>query len=151
MTFGDTPILRKRGSSRMLRRVASERGVPSVSLEFGEATTVQPVYVDSALATLRIALAGLRVIPAGDAPVAALPRVYEKPFWVRAERGGIFLTRSQLGDEIAEGEVIGVIANPLTEEETPIRTPRAGRILGLASGQFVLPGYGVYHVGRPAD
>lgn len=150
MNFGDTPILRKRGSSRMLRRVASERGIPSVSLEFGEATTVQSAFVEAALASLKVALTRLGLLADGHAPDHARPQVYEKPFWIRAERGGIFLTRRQLGDEIVEGEIIGVIANPLAEEETPIRAPRAGRVLGLASEQFVLPGYGVYHVGRPA-
>ncbi len=40
-----------------------------------------------------------------------------------------------------------MIANPLTEEEKPIRCEVPARILGLASNQFVLPGYGVFHLG----
>jgi len=148
-SFGATPVMRKRGSARMLRRVASERGIPSVSLEFGESTTVQPPYVEYAVAALRTALGNLGVIEQPTASQVPQP-VYEKPYWIRTERGGIFLSRKRLGDAVQGGEVVGVIANPLTDQQTEIVASGAGRILGLASEQFVLPGYGVFHIGREA-
>lgn len=143
--FGDIPVMFKRGSHRMLRRVATEAGIPAVSFEFGEATTVQPAYIAQAEHALRSALINLDMLT-GDKR-RTTPRVYRKSFWIRAERGGIFMSRKQNGDEVAAGEVIGVIANPLTEEEQPISAEVPARILGLASNQFVLPGYGVFHLG----
>lgn len=146
-SFGAIPVMRKRGSSRMLRRVASERGIPSVSLEFGESTTVQPQHVAYAVDGLNTALGNLGFL---DRPVHDTPPqlVYEKPYWIRTERGGIFLSSKRLGDPVSAGEKVGVIANPLTDEQTDILAPGPGRILGLASDQFVLPGYGVFHIGR---
>ncbi|MGD9603232.1 MAG: succinylglutamate desuccinylase/aspartoacylase family protein [Gammaproteobacteria bacterium] len=146
-SFGTTPVMRKRGSSRMLRRVASERGIPAVSLEFGESTTLQAAHVEYAVSALETALASLGLV-AGRTVEGAVQPIYEKPFWIRTERGGIFLSRKQLGDMVNAGEVVGLIANPLTDEQWEIVAPKAGRILGLASDQFVLPGYGVFHVGQ---
>ncbi len=143
--FGDTPVMFKRGSRRMLRRVATEAGIPAVSFEFGEATTVQTPYVEQASRALTLALVNLDMLP-GDKRRAEQP-VYRKSFWIRTEHGGIFISRKLIGEEVAAGEVIGVIANPLTEEEKPISSTVPARILGLASNQFVLPGYGVFHLG----
>jgi len=144
--FGATPVMFKRGSRRMLRRVATEAGIPAVSFEFGEATTVQTPYVEQAARALNQALINLDMLP-GDRQRAVAQPVYRKSFWIRTEHGGIFISRKQNGDEVKAGEVIGVIANPLTEEEKPITCEVPARILGLASNQFVLPGYGVFHLG----
>lgn len=143
--FGDIPVMFKRGSSRMLRRVATEAGIPAVSFEFGEATTVQTPYVERAEQALRQALINLDMLAGEKRRVT--PRVYRKSFWIRTEHGGIFMSRKRNGDEVAAGEIVGVIANPLTEDEQPITCEVPARILGLASNQFVLPGYGVFHMG----
>lgn len=145
--FGDVPVMFKRGSRRMLRRVATEAGIPAVSFEFGESTTVQTPYVDYALAATRTALVNLDMLPGAKRRVAQ--PVYRRSLWLRAENGGIFISRKAIGDEVKAGEVIGVIANPLTEEEQPLASAVDARILGLASNQFVLPGYGVFHLGVP--
>lgn len=143
--FGDIPVMFKRGSSRMLRRVATEAGIPAVSFEFGEATTVQTPYIAAAERALHQALVNLDMLDGEKHRVT--PRVYRKSFWIRTEHGGIFISNKQNGDEVKAGEVVGVIANPLTEEEKPIKCDVAARILGIASNQFVLPGYGVFHMG----
>ena len=143
--FGDTPIMFKRGNRRMLRRVATEAGIPAVSFEFGEATTVQTPYIERAVQALHQALVNLGMLPGEKRRHS--PPIYRKSFWIRAEYGGVFVARKQNGDDVAAGEVIGVIANPLTEEERPITSAVDARILGLASNQFVLPGYGVFHLG----
>jgi len=151
--FGDMPVLFKRGSRKMLRRVATEAGIPGVSFEFGESTTVQTPYVATAERALATALVNLGMLP-GEKRRLEQP-VYRKSRWIRAENGGIFISHKLIGDEVKAGEVIGVIANPLTEEEKPLTSGVDARILGLASNQFVLPGYGVFHLGiveaTPAD
>jgi uncharacterized protein len=148
-TFGTTPVLRKRGSSRMLRRVASEHGIPAVSLEFGEAETLQSEAIETGVAALKQAIANLKITQDAT-PINGPQPVYERPFWIRAARSGLFVSNKALGDEIASGEVVGTIVDPLRGSSSEIKAPDAGRILGLANDQKVLPGYGLYHVGRAA-
>jgi uncharacterized protein len=143
--FGDVPVMFKRGSRKMLRRVATEAGIPAVSFEFGESTTVQMPYVERAERAMAIALVNLGMLPGEKRRLEQA--VYRKSRWVRTENGGIFISRKSIGDDVKAGEVIGVIANPLTEEEKPLVSGVDARILGLASNQFVLPGYGVFHLG----
>ncbi len=143
--FGDMPVMFKRGSRKMLRRVATEAGIPGVSFEFGESTTVQMPYIERAERAVATALVNLDMLPGEKQRVEQA--VYRKSRWIRAENGGIFISRKLIGDDVKAGEVIGVIANPLTEEEKPLVAGVDARILGLASNQFVLPGYGVFHLG----
>jgi len=143
--FGEIPVMFKRGSRKMLRRVATEAGIPGVSFEFGESTTVQTPYVETAERALAAALVNLGMLP-GEKRRLEQP-IYRKSRWIRAENGGIFISHKLIGDEVKAGEVIGVIANPLTEEEKPLTAAVDARILGIASNQFVLPGYGVFHLG----
>ena len=39
-------------------------------------------------------------------------------------------THKRIGDAVSEGEMIGVIANPYEESDTPVRSPRRGIIIG---------------------
>jgi uncharacterized protein len=146
--FGETPALHKRGRRHMLRRVATEAGIPSVSFEFGEATTVQTAAVDEAVSAVQRVLGHLGMLGSGPSQQET-QHVYGKSQWVRAERGGIFLSQKALGAAVTAGDVIGTIANPLTDEQTEILAPISGVVLGLASNQFVLPGYGVFNLAVP--
>lgn len=70
--------------------------------------------------------------------------------WVRIPkgRGGIFLTRTQLGDEVEEGDLLGTVTDPITDGSYEIRASRKGIVIGAALPQVVLSGYGVFHIGR---
>lgn len=148
MRFGEIPVLQKRGARRMLRRAATDAGIPSVSFEFGEATTVQMPTVDTAVAAIFVVLHQLDMLES-LAHKQSPQHHYKQARWVRAERGGIFTSRKELGAEVTTGEVIGTIANPLTDDHIELLAPISGRILGLASNQFVLPGYGVFNLAVP--
>lgn len=143
--FGPMAVLRKRGSSHMLRRVASLAGIPSVSYETGSASTLQAPDIEQAQATVGTVLVNLGMLP--GTPTRSPALTYGDSHWVRAGQGGIFFASKALGDEVSAGEVIGTIINPLTDTEERILAPVAARILGLASNQSVLPGYGVFHLG----
>lgn len=70
--------------------------------------------------------------------------------WVRIPkgRGGIFLTKVRLGDEVEEGDLLGTVTDPVTDDSYEIRAVREGVIIGAALPQVVLSGYGVFHIGR---
>ena len=58
-----------------------------------------------------------------------------------------FISDIELGDEVREGDVLGAVSNPITNEQFDIVSPHRGRILGMALDQFVMPGFAVYHIG----
>ena len=66
---------------------------------------------------------------------------------VRVADGGIFLPARSLGDKVGAGDTLGTVTDPITNERSEIRSPRAGRIIGMALSQVVIPGFAAFHLG----
>ena len=77
--------------------------------------------------------------------------VYYDSTWVRAEHGGILFSEINLGANVSEGEVLGYVADPITNEQHPIRSTSNGRIIGMAVDQVVMAGFAAYHIGTEAE
>jgi predicted deacylase len=144
--FGAMPILWEDGSRRMLRRAAGSLGRPAVSIEFGGADTIQPAMVSAVTEALAGLMQALHMTE-GAPPSSVAQLTYPDSQWLRADAGGLFINAKVAGDEVRKGETLGVIANLFDGREQPITAPETGRLLGVAESQFVLPGYGLYHLG----
>jgi len=68
-----------------------------------------------------------------------------------AYRGGILTSDVRVGAHVEEGQLLGEVINPLTNERSEILSPYDGRLLGRALNQFVLPGFATFHIGIAAD
>jgi len=53
----------------------------------------------------------------------------------------------RLGAKVKEGDVLGTVTNPLSNEVMQVRSPFDGRVIGMALNQFVLPGFAAFHIG----
>jgi hypothetical protein len=52
-----------------------------------------------------------------------------------------------LGERVSEGELLGVVTDPISDQQHRIYAPKSGRILGMALNQVVLPGFAAYRLG----
>jgi hypothetical protein len=66
---------------------------------------------------------------------------------VRSDQGGILLTSVRLGGKVKEGDILGTVTNPISNEVMQVRSPFDGRVIGMALNQFVLPGFAAFHIG----
>jgi hypothetical protein len=73
--------------------------------------------------------------------------VYYASTWVRVDHGGILFSDVALGERVSEGELLGVVTDPISNEQHRIYAPTSGRILGMALNQVVLPGFAAYRIG----
>jgi len=73
--------------------------------------------------------------------------VYYRSTWVRATRGGILLADVSLGSTVRPGDLLGTITDPMNNASTKLYSPHAGRIIGMARNQVVMPGFAAFHVG----
>ena len=92
-------------------------------------------------------LANLGVVAESDLPFhwAGLQRPIrvtdEAVVRIRASRSGLFLHDGALWDEVAEGDVIGVVIDPASgEEREQVVTPVSGRLLAVREHPVVFPG-----------
>ena len=144
--FGATAVLHRSRERGTLRDAASAAGIPAVTLELGEPGTVQPEHVRYGVKAINTVLDKLGMAHRAYAWRVPQP-VFFRARWVRAYHGGILNSPVALGAAVEEGDLLGTITNPLTNEESEIRAPFAGRVLGRALDQFVLPGFATFHIG----
>ena len=52
-----------------------------------------------------------------------------------------------LGDRVSQGDVLGVVTDPITNQSTELVSPVKGNIIGMAVNQVVIPGFAAYHIG----
>lgn len=144
--FGATVILNSAPQAGTLRHEATRSGVPTVTLEAGGPGRLELEEVEhgvKGIETLLNTLGMVDKISLWGAP----EQVYYRSKWVRADRGGILLNEVELGAEVAQGELLGTINDPITNAQTRIYAPKSGRVIGMARNQVVMPGFAAYHLG----
>lgn len=144
--FGATAVLHHRGAAGTLRRVASDTGIPAVTFELGEPQTLQPEHVDFGVLAVETLIDKLGMINRSRLWSEKQPVFYASR-WVRSDQGGILITNVKLGARVREGDVLGTVTNPLSNDVMQVRSPFEGRVLGMALSQFVLPGFAAFHIG----
>jgi predicted deacylase len=144
--FGATVVLHGAGDKGSLRRAANETGIPAVTFEMGEPMRVQQEQVEhgaKAIETLMYALGMTKQRRYWGDPEP----VYYASKWVRVDNGGILFSDVALGERVSEGELLGVVTDPISNQQHRIYAPTGGRILGMALNQVVLPGFAAYRIG----
>lgn len=143
---GATVVLQSAGDRGSLRRAATEAGIPAVTFEMGEPMRVQPEQVEhgaKAIETLMYSLGMTRQRRYWGDPEP----VYYASQWVRVDNGGILFSDVALGERVSEGELLGVVTDPISNQQYRIYAPTSGRVLGMALNQVVLPGFAAYRIG----
>ncbi len=146
--FGATSVLHSPGAIGTLRRAATDRGIPAVTVETGEPTRLQETKIAHGARGIETLLNHLgmhkRVSIWGEPEP-----VYYQSTWVRADRGGLLFGDVDLGQRVRKGEVLGTVTDPITNLRSELRSPADGRVLGMALNQVVMPGFAAFRIGIP--
>ena len=154
--FGARVILESMERVGSLRRAAREAGVDVLVYEGGEGLRFDEFAIQAGVDGIaRVMLkAGMLEAPeSSDSVPRAIaeagrwePLIANAAKWVRAPEGGVLRTHKRIGDAVSEGEMLGVIANPYEEADTPVRAPRRGIIVGATTLPIVNMGDALFHV-----
>ncbi|MBT8095976.1 MAG: succinylglutamate desuccinylase/aspartoacylase family protein, partial [Woeseia sp.] len=148
--FGATVILHSSPGKGTLRYAATEAGVPTVTLEAGGPLELELNEVNHGVKGIETLLHRLGMVKRirlwGDPEP-----VYYKSSWVRATRGGILLADISLGSTVRKGDLLGTITDPMNNASTNLYSPFAGRIIGMARNQVVMPGFAAFHIGIASE
>jgi len=148
--FGSIAVLHSIAAPGTLRRAATDAGIPSVTLEAGEPMRLQSAKVNQGVNGVFNLLDTLDMVRRLQLLGQPEPVFYEST-WVRADHGGILFTVVRLGQEVAAGDVLGTITDPITNEQNLVYSPEDGRILGMALNQVVMPGFAAFRIGIETD
>lgn len=147
--FAAGVVVHNYGMRGTLRRSATDAGIPAITYEAGEPMRFEQDEIDHGVRGVMNLLASYAMAPPLARPVRA-PEVYRRSRWVRSNEGGIFLAVRNVGDRVREGEVLGHVIDPVTNERAELEAPVDGRIIGMALPQVVIPGFATFHLGVTA-
>jgi predicted deacylase len=146
--FGTSVIMAGEGSAGMLRREATEDGIPTITLELGEAHRFERGLIDHALEGVRSVFAEYGIYPQETVRWPGWRTVVEgwdEKTWLRADAGGIVEMHYDRGDLVYEDEVICTITNPFKADATEVVAPFTGLVVGVLENPVVYPGNPLCH------
>ena len=149
--MGAIVVVQSEGAEGSLRRAAMENGIPAVTLEAGAPHELQKSAVEYGVKSVESALDGLGLIDRRSFWESADEPVYYKSTWVRAREGGILLSEVELGQTVKQGELLGAVTDPITNQRYEINSTNSGRVIGMALNQVMHPGFAAYHIGIKAS
>ncbi|NNF40598.1 MAG: succinylglutamate desuccinylase/aspartoacylase family protein [Woeseiaceae bacterium] len=148
--FGSMVVLHSKPTQGTLRYAATLAGIPAVTVEAGGPSQLELAEVKHGVKGIETLLSTLGMVKKkrfwGDPEP-----VYYESSWVRADNGGILLADVTLGSTVRKGDLLGTITDPMNNQRSELYSPYAGRIIGLARNQVVMPGFAAFHVGIESD
>ncbi len=147
--FGTNLIIAGRGASGMLRREATERGTPTITIEMGEAQRFERSLIEHALDGVKSAFAeyglyqqelvrwpGWRTVVETD----------DERTWIRSDEGGLVNMQRERGELVYEDETICSVSDPFKRESVEVLAPFTGLLVGVLENPVVYPGNPLCHL-----
>jgi predicted deacylase len=136
-----------------LREAAAARGISMLLYEAGEALRFDEVSIRAGVQGILNVMRGLEMLP----PARGRKRRSHEPFvarssaWVRAPASGIFRGTVSLGAHVESNDLLGSIAEPVSDIESQVRAPRGGIVIGRSNLPLVLEGEALFHIASFED
>jgi predicted deacylase len=152
--FASNVVISSEGPSGSLRREATDAGVPSITVEMGEAHRFQRDLIDRAFVGVASVLAEYGLSPTESVRWPGWRTVIDgddEKTWLRADAGGLVEIHHGQGSLVHEGDRICTITNPFKAETDTVRAPFTGVIVGVLENPLVYPGNPLCHLVRLDD
>ena len=148
-SFGSHVIIDSGGGDGLLRTEATRTGVPTVTVEMGEAHRFQRDLIDDALAGVESVFAeyGLR-----ETSVVRWPgwrtviHDSDERTWIRADVGGIVDMHFEAGSLVQAGDRICTLTDPFKSDSVAVEAPFTGLLVGVLENPVVYPGNPLCHL-----
>ena len=143
--FGASVIVDGAGSDGTLRGEATRAGVPTITVEMGQAHRFERRLIDDALGGVESVFAEYGLQP-GPVRWPGWRTVVTEKTWIRADAGGIVDMHHDRGSLVHEGERICTITDPFQADGVPVEAPFTGVLIGLLENPVVYPGNPICHL-----
>lgn len=144
--FGAPLVINSAVRDGSLRQCATELGVPVILYESCEALRFDEVYIRAGVKGVINVMRHLGMMRKSRSKARTKPIFSRQTQWLRAPASGIHRVLVPLGAQVSEGQVIGLIADPLGIEETEVSAPSAGVIIGRSNLPLVYAGDALFHI-----
>lgn len=144
--FGAPVMIHATTRDGSLREAATQRGIPILLYEGGEALRFGPEAIEVGVQGILRVMACLGMHPFPGNQVLEPPLLVEKTQWVRASRSGILRLRVKLGQQVEKKQSIGAIADPVGETTSEVQANYNGLVIGYMQNPLVNQGDAIVHL-----
>lgn len=146
--FGCELLMDRPGDEQSLRRVATNHGCPTITLEAGEALRIDKRYVELGSRCVQNVLRHLGMLEG----VPLEPRfraTINRAAWARAHVGGMVRMNVSPGSLVEHGSTIAWCDSFFHRKSPVLESPFAGVVLATSTLPVVRPGAPTCHIGVP--
>jgi len=144
--FGAPVILDSVMRDGSLRQAASERDVPVLVYEAGEALRFDPLSIRAGLQGVLRVMRHVEMLPEGKPGRSVKPVIADSTSWVRAPDSGIVINNVNLGTRVVSGQRLAVIGDPVGDAQLEVGAPFDGIVIGRNNLPLAHEGDALYHV-----
>ncbi|MDH5378763.1 MAG: succinylglutamate desuccinylase/aspartoacylase family protein [Gammaproteobacteria bacterium] len=136
-----------------LREAATEKGIPMLLYEAGEALRFDEISIRAGVKGVVNVMRALEMLPPRQKKLDKIiePVVARSSAWIRASDSGIFRALVPLGGRVKNGTLLGIVSDPFGESETEILAPYGGIVISRTNLPLVNEGEALYHLARFED
>lgn len=147
MAFGCEVILDGAGPEGALRQEATKSGCPTLVMEGGEVSKVEPGIVQSAVRGVHNILRELEMMD-GELESPRYQLVVQQSRWIRASRGGFMHFHVAPGDLVEKDQPIASNFDLLGNLQETVVCPYDAVVIGMTTLPSVSPGEPICNVGQ---
>jgi hypothetical protein len=141
LAYGLEHVVRQSRATRTVggstSSAAADVGIPAIIAEIGANGICDAVSVDRHLRGILAVCAELGMLPEAPGVGEVPPTEYDGWIWMRSPVRGFWQSRVAAGQDVVEGELLGVLLDPLGRELEKIVAPAPGCPLFLTSSPAV--------------
>ena len=144
-SFNAPVILHSKERDGSLRQAANDRGIPLLLYEAGEALRFNEAAIRIGFKGVLNVMHTLNMFPDEHQASVTHPPISRSSLWV-PPHSGILRTFKSLGKKVKKGETLGIIVNPIGEEEYKVSARISGMIIGQTNLPLVHEGAALFHI-----
>ncbi|MGN8226526.1 succinylglutamate desuccinylase/aspartoacylase family protein [Gracilimonas sp. BCB1] len=129
--------------SKSFRSAAHKKGKEILVYETGESLRYDETGIEEGIEGTQRLMKYLGMIRSAPEPNAT--KVFNNSTWIRTKNAGLFITKSELGEEFNKRQVLGSIKDPYGELNSRVVAPHDGMVIGLNNCPVVNKGDALIH------
>jgi predicted deacylase len=132
--------------TRTLRAEAMLKGIPTITIEYGNPQVFQPKMIERGKNGILNLLTALKMTNQ-KVQIFAQPFICKKSYWLYIDKGGYLDIHVQLTQQLKKGELIATLRNPFGDVIKEYFAPEAGIVIGKSSNPINMSGGRIIHLG----
>lgn len=147
--FGAPLTLASKLRPGSLREAAQDHDVDILLYEAGEGLRFDEFAVRAGVSGILRVMQHLGMIPSRGTSSKKPKTIHSNASsWIRAPAGGLLRTYKNIGQEVKNGDLLGVISDPFGVVETDIIVEHEGLLIGRTHLPIVNEGDGLFHIAQ---